>query len=129
MPDNTIPNPPAGAASRNPEIDVQHGVVGTGSGYSGQEYDSNDHAGIRAMNASTTDGETIPLAVDGDGPIPPDNGKRASFDYNTGAVHGSGSGAGGGNEGEDFESTGTGGDGFPVDQAITGDRQDDRSTS
>lgn len=122
MSDDTIPNPPARAATVNPDVDVRHGPVGTGSGYSGQEYDANDHAGIRAMNAATTNGVEPPVG-DG-GAIPPDNGKRASFDYATGAVHGSGSGAGGGNEGEDFESTGTGGDGFPVDQAIPGDETD-----
>ena len=43
--------------------------------------------------------------------IPPENGKRASFDEATGAVHGSGSGAGGGNPGEDFDSDTAAGDG------------------
>jgi len=43
--------------------------------------------------------------------IPPENGKRASFDEKTGAVHGSGSGAGGGNPGEDFDSDSAAGDG------------------
>jgi hypothetical protein len=43
--------------------------------------------------------------------IPPENGKRASFDEATGAVHGSGSGAGGGNPGEDFDSDSAAGDG------------------
>lgn len=43
--------------------------------------------------------------------IPPENGKRASFDEATGAVHGSGSGAGGGNPGEDFDGDSAAGDG------------------
>ena len=43
--------------------------------------------------------------------IPSENGKRASFDEATGAVHGSGSGAGGGNPGEDFDSDSAAGDG------------------
>ncbi|HSI19504.1 MAG TPA: hypothetical protein VK980_17175 [Sphingomonas sp.] len=43
--------------------------------------------------------------------IPPENGKRASFDEATGAVHGSGSGAGGGNPSEDFDSDSAAGDG------------------
>nr|WP_165388420.1 hypothetical protein [Sphingomonas populi] len=54
--------------------------------------------------------------------IPPDNGKRASFDPVTGAVHGSGSGAGGGNAGEDFDSDAATGDGFP----LTGRNADDK---
>jgi hypothetical protein len=43
--------------------------------------------------------------------IPPDNGRRASFDPKTGEVHGSGVGAGGGASGEDFASDAPGGDG------------------
>lgn len=121
MPKDTIPNPPAGAASVNPEIDVQHGATGNGPGYSGQEYDSKGHAGIRAMNTSTTNGVDLAPASHDTDAIPPDNGRRASFDYETGAVHGSGAGAGGGNTGEDFSSDAAAGDGFPLDQAITGD--------
>lgn len=45
--------------------------------------------------------------------LPPENGLRASFDPQTGAVHGSGSGAGGGNPGEDFSSDAAAGDGYP----------------
>ncbi|MGP7796218.1 hypothetical protein [Sphingomonas sp. CLY1604] len=52
--------------------------------------------------------------IDTDADIPPDNGRRASFDPRTGAVHGSGSGAGGGNPGEDFASDAAGGDGYPI---------------
>eukprot|EP01088_Endostelium_zonatum_P014985 TRINITY_DN3488_c0_g1_i1.p1 TRINITY_DN3488_c0_g1~~TRINITY_DN3488_c0_g1_i1.p1 ORF type:complete len:128 (-),score=17.53 TRINITY_DN3488_c0_g1_i1:303-686(-) len=47
--------------------------------------------------------------------LPPENGRRASFDPNTGAVHGSGSSAGGGNPGEDFDSDSAGGEGYPID--------------
>ncbi|USU06023.1 hypothetical protein NF699_04900 [Sphingomonadaceae bacterium OTU29LAMAA1] len=46
--------------------------------------------------------------------LPPENGRRASFDPKTGAVHGSGSSAGGGNPGEDFASDAAAGDGFPI---------------
>ncbi|MEH3160371.1 MAG: hypothetical protein PGN08_16490 [Sphingomonas taxi] len=46
--------------------------------------------------------------------MPPDNGRRASFDPATGEVHGSGSGAGGGNPGEDFDSDAATGDGYPL---------------
>ncbi len=43
-----------------------------------------------------------PTNIDKD--IPPENGKRASIDSKTGAVHGSGVGAGGGSPGEDFDN-------------------------
>lgn len=46
--------------------------------------------------------------------MPPENGRRASFDPETGAVHGSGSGTGGGQAGEDFDSDSAGGDGYPI---------------
>lgn len=46
--------------------------------------------------------------------MPPENGRRASFDPVTGAVHGSGSSAGGGNPGEDFASDSAGGAGYPI---------------
>jgi len=120
MPKDTIPKPPKGAAIADHDIDVQDSALGNGPGYSGQEYDSQRHAGVRAMNESTSEGMSKPDDRSAD-TIPPDNGKRASFDYATGAVHGSGAGAGGGNSGEDFSSDDAGGDGFPLDQAITGD--------
>jgi hypothetical protein len=87
-----IPASPKAGGSIDKDIDVQTGKLGAGPGYSGQEY-----ANTRAAGA-----------------IPPDNGKRASYDPATGAVHGSGSGAGGGNEGEDFDSDAATGDGFPL---------------
>ena len=46
--------------------------------------------------------------------IPPDNGRRASFDPVTGEVRGSGSGAGGGNPDEDFDGDAATGDGYPI---------------
>jgi hypothetical protein len=54
--------------------------------------------------------------------LPPENGRRASFDPATGEVHGSGSGAGGGNPGEDFEDDRSGGDGLPITGAGDGER-------
>ena len=117
MPDRTDrrepPRPPEKTAIDNPEIDVQGGDngVGTGPGYSGQEYDANDFAIDRALRKSA-EGEASTPAVDGS-PSPPDNGRRASFDQRTGAVRGSGAGAGGGNPGEDFASDPAAGDGFP----------------
>lgn len=53
--------------------------------------------------------------------LPPDAGRRASFDPKTGEVHGSGAGAGGGNPGEDYDSDPAAGDGFP--QTGKGSRQ------
>ncbi len=43
--------------------------------------------------------------------LPPEAGRRASFDPKTGEVHGSGAGAGGGNPGEDYDSDSAAGDG------------------
>ena len=57
--------------------------------------------------------------------LPPENGMRASFDPETGAVHGSGSGAGGGNPGEDFASDAAGGDGYPQTGGEGADRNGD----
>jgi hypothetical protein len=54
--------------------------------------------------------------------LPPENGRRASFDPATGEVHGSGSGAGGGNPGEDFEDDRSGGDGLPLTGKADGER-------
>jgi hypothetical protein len=61
--------------------------VGTGEGYSGQEYDSAGQAEWRAEQAR----HQLPAS---------------------GEVHGSGAGAGGGNPGEDYDSDSTAGDGY-----------------
>ena len=107
-----LPASPNAGGSIDKDIDVQNGTLGTGPGYSGQEYDSQAHAAEKALDANTR----------ADGAIPPDNGKRASYDPATGAVHGSGSGAGGGNEGEDFDSDAATGDGFPLTGRDSGDK-------
>lgn len=106
-----LPESPRAGGSIDKDIDVQTGELGAGPGYSGQEYDSQAHASEKALEANTR----------ADAAIPPDNGKRASYDSATGAVHGSGSGAGGGNEGEDFDSDAATGDDFP----LTGRSADD----
>ena len=106
-----LPASPRAGGSIDKDIDVQTGKLGAGPGYSGQEYDSQAHESEKALDANARAG----------GAIPPDNGKRASYDPATGAVHGSGSGAGGGNEGEDFDSDAATGDGFP----LTGRTADD----
>lgn len=86
----------------------------TPEGYSGQEYTREREATLARLDppggkrAGRGGG-----APDGAGDMPPENGRRAFFDPETGAVHGSGSGAGGGNPGEDFDSDPSAGDGRP----------------
>ncbi|MGN6817773.1 MAG: hypothetical protein ACTHJR_03790 [Sphingomonas sp.] len=105
------PEPPATTTIASPEIDTQSGAIGTGPGYSGQEYDAQDFAIERALNKSAEGPRSAP--DDEDPRFPPDNGRRAFFDERTGEVHGSGAGAGGGNPGEDFASDPAAGDGYP----------------
>ena len=76
-------------------------------GYSGQGYRPEDEAamGVRAGTpARTLDGSDVP----------PDNGRRATFDQRTGEVRGAGVGAGGGQEGEDFDTSSASGGSYPV---------------
>lgn len=110
-PNARLPDPPATTKIDAGRVDPQQGKVGDGPGYSGQEYDSKDFAGIRAMGARTEGPSSAEATADDR--LPPDNGRRAFFDEKTGAVHGSGAGAGGGNPGEDFASDSAAGDGFP----------------
>ena len=74
-------------------------------GHSGQEYNADREAALGAQRPS---GTVAARPSDPSPPhnpaIPPDNGRRASFDPQTGEVHGSGSGAGGGNPGEGFDA-------------------------
>jgi hypothetical protein len=109
--DKKIPDPPATTAIDGGTVDVQHGPIGTGPGYSGQEYDADDFAIDRALKASAAAPDEAPAPSDDR--MPPENGRRAFFDQKTGTVHGSGAGAGGGNPGEDFDSDSAAGDGFP----------------
>jgi hypothetical protein len=106
-----------GAADRtaiaNDNPDVQRGPVGTGKGYSGHEYDANDHAIDKALHAATAHSGDADAANDEEA-IPPDNGKRAFFERATGEVRGSGVGTGGGAEGEDLASDSAAGDGYPI---------------
>lgn len=106
-----IPDPPTTSAIAGGRVEVQHGDIGNGPGYSGQEYDADDFAIDRALKASAEAPAGAP--VQSDNVMPPDNGRRAFFDQKTGAVHGSGAGAGGGNPGEDFASDAAAGDGYP----------------
>jgi hypothetical protein len=103
--------PPTSTAVKSAPIDVQRGEMGDGPGYSGQEYDADDFAADRALKESAEG--TRRFAKSADDRLPPENGRRASFDERTGEVRGSGVGAGGGNPGEDFASDPAAGDGYP----------------
>jgi hypothetical protein len=103
--------PPARTAMESAPIDVQHGPIGNGPGYSGQEYDADDFAADRVLKESAEGPKRSTEAADDR--FPPENGRRAWFDERTGEVHGSGVGAGGGNPGEDFASDPAAGDGYP----------------
>ena len=91
----------------------------TDKGYSGQEY-ARDRAakeGAKAPSGTVAarPSDAVPIArqAEPDADLPPGAGRRASFDPDTGEVHGSGMGAGGGNPGEDYDSDAASGDGFP----------------
>jgi len=74
--------PPIARVGKNTRL----GAIGTGSGYSGQEYDSNDQQRWRDEQ------DRLAVAHDGE-------------------VTGTGIGAGGGNPGEDFDGDSASGDG------------------
>lgn len=80
-------------------------------GYSGQEYakgrEAAEGAKLPAGTVAARPADAPPAAED----LPPDAGRRAYFDPQTGEVHGSGAGAGGGNPGEDYDSDSAAGDG------------------
>lgn len=78
-------------------------------GYSGQEYSV---AREREEGRRVADPIT-PIATDARD-IPPDNGRRAGVDPQTGEVHGAGSGIGGGNAGEDLGEYSPSGDMYPI---------------
>lgn len=84
-------------------------------GFYGLDYDKEREAALGERLPSGT----VAARPDEPGPppdpaMPPENGRRASFDPATGAVHGSGSSAGGGNPGEDFASDAAAGEGYPI---------------
>lgn len=97
---------------RNPEgnpFDSDKGLFG-------QEYSlAREKALGRELPSGTVGAKPDAPPVTDNPAIPPDAGRRASFDPQTGEVHGSGSSAGGGNPGEDFDSDSAGGDGYPID--------------
>jgi hypothetical protein len=106
-------------AARDPKVDPERDPSANPfdrpDGHYGQDYHVDHEAALGAQFPSGTvaarPGDPAPPH---DPAIPPDNGRRASFDPQTGEVHGSGAGAGGGNPGEDFDSDSATGDGYPV---------------
>lgn len=84
------------------------------TGNSGQDYHRRDEQRLAADMPAGSVAPTSSHAPATDPDMPPDNGRRASFDPVTGEVRGSGAGAGGGNPGEDMESDGAAGDGAPI---------------
>lgn len=75
----------------------------TPTGYSGQEYTREREVAEARRDPPGGMRPGDDPSPPGHGNIPPENGRRAFFDPETGAVHGSGAGAGGGNPGEDFD--------------------------
>lgn len=78
-------------------------------GYSGQDYTVGRELAERARGADPAFREQ----ADGRD-LPPDSGHRATFDRETGEVHGSGAGTGGGNSGEDFDTASASGESYPL---------------
>jgi len=103
MTEDSTPKPSENVRIKSGSADRTADGFGQGKGYSGDEYDSSDHAAERHLQHR----DGAPKAGDGeqaDGrDIPPEAGKRAYIDNKTGEVHGSGSSAGGGNPGEDID--------------------------
>jgi len=103
MNDKNAPEPVDNVRVKSSAADRTADGFGKGDGYSGDEYDSVDHAAERHLQNR----DRAPQAGEGepaDGrDIPPEAGKRAYIDNKTGEVHGSGSSAGGGNPGEDID--------------------------
>lgn len=103
MTNDSTPRPNDNVRVKSQSADRNKNGFGKGKGYSGDEYDSANHAAER--NLQKRDGapkEGAGEAADGRD-IPPEAGKRAYIDNKTGEVHGSGSSAGGGNAGEDID--------------------------
>lgn len=78
-------------------------------GYSGQGYTVGRELAEGARSADPA----FRARVDGRD-LPPDSGRRASVDRDTGEVHGSGAGIGGGSPGEDFDTASASGETYPL---------------
>lgn len=105
--------------SDTPKVDPGRNTKGnpfdSDKGFYGLDYDKEREAELgRQFPSGTVAARPSDPGPPRDPAMPPENGRRASFDPATGAVHGSGSSAGGGNPGEDFASEAAGGEGYPV---------------
>lgn len=95
--------------------------------YSGQNYSvDEEHKLASTMPSGSVAAEPSRVGAGEDPVMPPDNGRRASFDPHTGEVRGSGAGAGGGNPGEDMDSDNKGGHGAQVTGATADKGAPDR---
>ncbi|HXG55580.1 MAG TPA: hypothetical protein VNJ03_09410 [Vicinamibacterales bacterium] len=103
MTDDSTPKPSDNVRVKSAAANRNEDGFGKGKGYSGDEYDSANHAAERHLQQR--DGaHNAGAGEPADGrDIPPEAGKRAYIDNKTGEVHGSGSSAGGGNPGEDID--------------------------
>jgi hypothetical protein len=115
MQEATMPDTSPDRSNVDPERNTEGNPFDQKDGFYGLDYHKDREAALGAQRPSGT----VAAHPDDDGPpadqtMPADNGRRASFDPQTGEVRGSGSSAGGGNPGEDFDSDSTGGAGYPV---------------
>jgi len=100
----------------DPGHDADGNPFDSDKGLFGQEYSiTREQALGHDLPSGTVAAKPDARQAPNDPAIPSENGRRASFDPRTGAVHGSGSSAGGGNPGEDFDSDSASGDGYPID--------------
>ena len=103
MIERNTPEPVDNVSIKSGDTDRTADGSGKGEGYSGDEYDSADHAAERHLqNRDGAHNAGADEPVDGRD-IPPEAGKRAYIDNKTGEVHGRGASAGGGNPGEDID--------------------------
>lgn len=102
MTENTDPQ-----HNRKPAFDKDEGKFGQGYTLDDERKLARDMPTGSVAAQESTVREEDPL-------LPPDNGRRASFDPVTGEVRGSGVGAGGGAAGEDMDEDRAGGDGTPA---------------
>ncbi len=114
-------DPRAPETRRRPDVDPGRphpaNAFDSFGGYSGQDYhvarERQDAADQGHGRVHGTPAPASPAAPETRTGLPPQAGRRAAIDPETGAVLGSGAGAGGGNPGEDFDDDATAGGGDP----------------
>jgi hypothetical protein len=103
MADESTPKPNENVRVKSKDANPADDGFGKGDGYSGDEYDSMDHAAERHLQNRDRAPGVESVERDDGRDIPREAGKRAYIDNKTGEVHGSGASAGGGNPGEDID--------------------------